>query len=238
MLDPIFSLFGKRIARKLAANHYRPLSFKDLSFAFTDKEGHHYYTWKDFGEMPPARVKGVEAIMLMIDTRMSDKDLALISDEMQALIQGGVISGKSPKDKAEAAAKLMILAQELKYRAKDMIPEDLYYDLAAHCVVREDENPGAMDRTIHTQKVSLFRDAGRQGATFFLTMPIFSDLLGALLTTEAGLLRLLPRWKRSRERREMISRVLSKSVSADTATASTGSPSKSQARRPKAFQRS
>lgn len=235
MPDPIFALFGKRIAKRLAANYYRPLTFKDMTFAFTDTEGHSYYAWQNFGEMPPARVKNIEAIMLMIDLRMSDKDLATISDDQQKLINES-INAKDPRVRSDLMAKLTILAQELKYRAKDLIPEDLYYDLAAHCVVRDDETPGAMDRTIHVQKFNMLRDAGLKGASFFLHMPTFGDLLGALLTTEAGLVRLLPKWRRQKERRAMMMGVLaSKAASVSTTENLKGSPFASRAARSKAM---
>lgn len=226
MPDLIFALFGKRISKRLAANHYRPITHKDMTFAFVGEDGHHYYAWQNFGEMPVNRVKSIEAVMLMLDSRMSDKDIASISDDMQKLIQDGVIASKGQNEKADACAKLMILAQELKYRAKDIIPEDLYYDLAAYCVVREDEDPTTTDRTIHVQKYKMLQDAGRRGGAFFLSMPIFGDLLGASLTTEAGLLRLLPKWRMRAERRQMVSTVLSsKSASPPTTSSSRGSRS-------------
>lgn len=227
MPDLIFALFGKRIAKRLAANHYRPIGFTDMTFAFTTEDGHHYYAWQNFGDMPLVRVKGIEALMVMIDSRMSDKDLSEISDQGVQYVHQ-TIGAKSPKEKSEFLSKMMILWQELKYRAKDIIPEDLYYDLAAHCVVRDDETPGAMDRTIHVQKYKLFQEAGLKGASFFLTMPMFGDLLGASLTTEAGLLRLLPKWKRQTERRRMMTGVLSSPKgSAGTTNTSSGSSSAS-----------
>lgn len=237
MIDPIFYLFGKRIAKKLAANNYRPAGFNDLTFAFTDKEGHIYYSWQNFGEMPVVRIKAIEGVLLMIDRRMSDKDIAQIADDQIALIQDGIIASKDKKDRAESCAKLTVLAQELKYRARDIIPEDLYYDLAAYCVIRQDEKPNATDRTIHVEKMNMLKEAGKEGASFFLHTPIFADLLGASLTTEAGLLQLLPRWTRMRERKQSLRQALSQKLSGGTTTASTGSPSGSRAIVPKVTRR-
>lgn len=237
-MDLIFSLFGKRIAKRLAANHYRPKDFTDMTFAFTGDDGHAYYAWQNFGEMPLNRVKGIEAIMLMIDRRMSDQDVNKIADQIQSNVQDGIISSKTKEEKADAAAKVMVLTNELKYRAKDIIPEDLYYDLAAHCVVRDDESPVMMDRQIHVQKLNMLRDAGQRGASFFLSMPMFSDLLGASLTTEAGLMRLLPKWRQRKERQAMVETVISsKKPSQPIGNTSTGSSSGWRPTRPKAFKR-
>lgn len=224
-------------SKKLAENFYRPTSFSDLTFAFTDREGRKYYSWQNFGEIPPIRTKAIEAVLLMIDRRLSDKDIAEIADNIISLVQDGIIALKEKKDRAEAAAKLTVLAQELKYRAKDIIPEDLYYDLAAYCVVRDDERPNATDRTIHEEKWTMLKEAGKEGASFFLHTPIFGDLLGASLTTEAGLLQLLPRWTRMKERKANLTQVLSAKLSGGTTTASSGSPSGSRAIIPKATKR-
>ena len=64
-----------------------------------------------------------------------------------------------------------------------------------------------MDQTIHMEKFAFLRDAGTKGASFFLHTPLFTQLLRGSLTSEQGLMQLLPIWNREKRRRETISQV-------------------------------
>lgn len=230
----IYRLFGNHIKRKLAEGAYRPKDFTGLSFAFTDTQGHAYYTWANVGDMPPSRIKQVEALMRQAEEGMSRKDIESIGKEIKRVVMEQALPAKGAAAISEANARIVVLADELTKRT-GIIPEDVFYDLAATCAVREDEEPASIDRIIHVDKFTTFQSAGRAGLAFFTPLPTFNALLSASVTTEEGFVRLLTSWTKTRGRTgKVMEAIASPTGSAATAKTSTGSPSALRAARPKA----
>lgn len=223
----IYRLFGKYIARKLAENAYRPKDFTGLSFAFAGTDGHAYYTWAQVGDMPPYRIKNVMALMRQAEEAMSTKDIATISGAIKKTVMEAALPAKSDKEKSEALTRIIVLADELTYRADGIIPEDVFFDLAATCAVRDDENPNTIDRTVHLEKYTMIQQAGRAGADFFTRWPMFSDLVSASVTTQEGYARWLTNWTLRKKRLEAVLQVTSFERGSGTTTkSSSGSPSR------------
>lgn len=220
-------LFPKTYRRRLESNAYRPKNFGGLSFAFKGTDGKAYYSWAQVGDMPPYRIKNVMALMRQADEAMSTKDIATIAAAIKATVMEGALPAKSDKDKSEALTRIIVLADELTYRADGIIPEDVFFDLAATCAVREDEDPRTIDRTIHLEKYTMIQQAGRAGADFFTGWPMFSDLVSASVTTQEGYARWLTNWMLRKKRLEAVLQVTSlEKGSAPTTKSSSGSPSR------------
>lgn len=205
-MDLIFSLFGRRIARKLAEDHYRPRNFTDLSFAFTDKEGRKYYAYRNLSELPTSRFTNLQSVLRMADAGMDRKEAKWLGDQILKS-NDKLRTAKSAEQRRNAHAELDVLAKQVLIERAEVIPEDVYYDMAATCCVREDEDPGVIDMTIHLQKFAFLRDAGHHGASFFLHMPLFDQLLQRSLTSEAALIELLPIWNREKRKIQTIREV-------------------------------
>lgn len=224
-----YRLLGKGIKAQLAKDAMRPRGFDGLTFAYTGTDGFAYYAWQDTGQMPPVRFQEVENLMLIADRGLSDKNLTELLDAQEGVLMNEVLKAKGDKALSRAVAKAVKLGGEIKARKSEIIPEEVYYNLAAVCVAREDENPGALDRAIHQQKVDMLRQAGRAGADFFTRSPVLSTLLGASLTTEAGFVELLTRWASQERRMSALLKVIStESTSESTRGPSTNSPTGSQ----------
>lgn len=230
----IYRLFGAHINRKLAENSLRPKGFDGLSFAFTGTDGKAYYSWANVGDMPPSRIKQVEALMRQAEEGMSRKDIESIGKEIKRVVMEQALPAKGAAAISEANARIVVLADELTKRT-GIIPEDVFYDLAATCAVREDEDPRTIDRSIHLQKFTMIQAAGRAGHDFFTALPTFSALVSASVTTEEGFVRLLTNWSKTRGRIGKVMQAIASPTASDaTAKTSTGSPSASRAARPKA----
>lgn len=230
----IYRLFGAHIKRKLAENSLRPSGFDGLSFAFTGTDAKAYYTWANVGDMPPSRIKQVEALMRQAEDGMSRKDIDAIGREIKRVVMEQALPAKGAAAVSEANARIVVLADELSRRSAGIIPEDVFYDLAATCAVREDEDPRTIDRAIHLQKFTMIQAAGRAGHDFFTSLPTFSALVSASCTTVEGFARLLTTWTTNRDRMSKVFQAISSpSASKNSGKPSTASPSASQAAPPK-----
>lgn len=190
-------------------------------FAFRDLQGVEYYGWPDLQDMPPERVNQIEDVILQIDASISRHTLEAIADAM-ILNSGAALEAKDPKAKTLAIQKVMTLANELKMRPTNIIPEDCYIALAAICAVRKDEDPYTFDKTIQAEKMAAFRSAGRAGHAFFTQTGAFQNYVGAMRTTEDALKSFLVSWIYSQKRTEAALRICAYPSSEPSAMPSSG----------------
>ena len=230
MLEKLaFKIWGADFHRLHAANEMRGNGREGMVFAFHGPDGKAYYSWKDVADVPPVRLKRIEEILLWVDAKTTRPTLEKLAEDVNKQLLN-VIRRKKEEERSSEAAKISVLITEILLRASHVIPEELYYQMAATCVVREDENAKAFDETIHEAKTAMLRAAGQAGATFFTRAATFKQLLGAWLTSEDGFRELLINWTMERERIKSVRRYLSsESVSKNTDASSTTSPSASPA---------
>lgn len=208
MPDLIYRLFGARINRQFAAMQLRPKGFDGMILAFRAPDGKAYYTWSDLSDLPAIRTKQLERTMIWMDARTTGKTLEEYGED-QAKALAAICAEPDKQKRWTAATRLGALYAELILRGSNVIPEDLYYDLAATLAIAEDEAPSTFDGTLHQAKMDLFKSAARSGSAFFLTLPILKSLLGSLLSSEAGFRELLISWMiqegRAKTAREVLS---------------------------------
>ena len=195
----LFWLFGKRIHRYIAAGLLRPKDFEGMQHAFTDPAGKAYWTWMDITDMAPVRQKHIERCMMMASAGIGEKVLGELCDATEARIMEAVKANK-PEERSKVLAKAIQLVGEMRRRPKEVIPEEVWYDLCAVFAIREDENPRSFDPVIHEQKVAMLTKAGRAGHDFFTGLPVLKKVLGSLLTSEAAFTELLSAWAAQRGR--------------------------------------
>lgn len=199
----LFRLFGPSIHRYLAAGSLRPSGFNGMEFAFSGLDGHAYYTWTDIGEMTPTRQKHIERCMRMSDAGIGQNTLDELCDLGEAAIMEAVKGGATAK-KSNPLTRATYIFGEIRNRPRNVIPEEVYYDIAALFAVRDDEDPRSFDAGIHGQKIQMLRDAGAKGHDFFDKLSGFKRLLGSLLTTEHAFIELLSSWTAQRAHMEAI----------------------------------
>ena len=228
-----FKIWGADFHRMHAANEMRGTGREGMVFAFHGPDGKAYYSWKDIADIPPIRLKRIEEILLWVDAKTTRPTLEKLAQDVNAqLIK--VVSEKKQEVRSSEAAKVTVLITETLLRASHVIPEELYYQMAACCIVREDENAKAFDETTHEAKTAMLRAAGQAGATFFTRAATFRQLLGAWLTSEDGFRELLISWTMERERIRSARQVLgfekgSKSTAASSMTSPSASPATTSA---------
>jgi hypothetical protein len=227
MIGLVYRLYGERIKRLLSDGYFKPQTLADLRFAYTGPDGHAYYSWDDISLLPACRIKRIEGMLLWADAGLDSTRLRDITGMLDVALMG-VLKCKNDDQRSKAIARATRLNGELTSRTNDVIPEDIYYEMAALTICREGEDPTTIDPDIHNQKREMLRQAGRAGASFFVSMPAFRSVLRASLTTEEGLSELLLSWYQDRRTWEAKRQVYtSGNGSPSTERSSTTSPSAS-----------
>mgnify|MGYP001021999903 CR=1 FL=1 len=129
MMRLLFWLFGKAIRRHIAQD--RPRGMAGLERAFSGLDGKDYFGWPDVGQMPPVRQKHIERCLAIANAGISEKTLEELCDLADAANMDAM-KAESAKDRAKAHSRIAFVLGEIRNRPKNVIPEDVYYDLAAH----------------------------------------------------------------------------------------------------------
>jgi hypothetical protein len=206
----LFLLFGPAIHRYIAKGYIRPKGFDGMSVAFSGLDGRSYWTWQDLGEMPPVRQKHIERCLKFADAGIGEKALNELCDLAEAANMDAMKATKADL-KSKAHSKVAYLIGEIRNRPRNVIPEEVYMDMAAVFAVREDEDPRKFDPAIHGQKIEMLTKAMKDGHDFFGVLPALKTLLGSLLTTEAACIELLSEWAAQRARMAAIRATFGKS---------------------------
>lgn len=201
MMRLLFWLFGKAIRRHIAQD--RPRGMAGLERAFSGLDGKDYFGWPDVGQMPPVRQKHIERCLAIANAGISEKTLEELCDMADAANMDAM-KAESAKDRAKAHSRIAFVLGEIRNRPKNVIPEDVYYDLAACFAIREDEDARAFDPVTHGEKIEMLRKAGRGGADFFGQLSGFRKLVGLSLTTEGAFIELLSSWTSQRTRMQAV----------------------------------
>lgn len=144
----------------------KPLSIKDLEFAFVGLDGRKYYHFKDMNNLPLDRFAYRKTILAWMDLGLNKKEITdLIATGREALYTG--LKGNS-----KASSDIGFIFNEMEYRGDMVLHTELLYQFIAVHYVREDESPDGLDATIQMQKVESFKkEVSEKGSSFFLTMP-------------------------------------------------------------------
>lgn len=194
MIRLLFYLFGPAILRHIEQTRKRPQGFDGMEYAYTmgSKE---YWTWVDITSMPASRQKHIERALKFADAHISPETLDTLCTMMEEHLAVGMKRGK---DADKALLRVAHISQELRRRPKDIIPEEVFYDLCAIFVAREGEDPRTFDPAIHHEKVQAITEAGRAGHDFFTQPPALRRLLGSSLTTAQAFADLQTSWMAER----------------------------------------
>lgn len=172
----LFYLFGRAIHRHIERSRLRPAGFDGMEYAYTI-DGTDYYTWADLSMLPAARQKHIERCLKFIDAQISEEVLDQHLDLLEQHLAAGMKRGK---DADKSLLRAAHITQELRRRPKDIIPEEVFYDLCALMVACDGEDPRTFDPAIHTKKIEKITAAGRAGHDFFTRPPGLRLLLASL----------------------------------------------------------
>jgi hypothetical protein len=179
---------------------------EDCEFLFNDGK-YDYFKYKDEKVIPLTRLKNIHATQILLDSRLSN-------DELSTLIEIGVENAEKAFNEVKQSNRIGRMEKvfwaftEMKQRKERlMFHPTLLIELAAWTIIREDEEPGEVNMSIHEQKIELFR--GKGGEIPFLLQ---GNIGKALIKPEKYLENITALWELTKaevaEENEMYKKIL------------------------------
>ena len=156
----------KDIASDLSKTQNRKWEHGSLEYRFTDSDGLKYYAFPTELELPLSRFIQMRTYATWFESNLTKENLRVIVDKINKLLEEGI--SKLSRGQRVNMVKIAALTQEIVTRDEMIKDPDLIYNLICIQLVREDEDPGVFDESIHQQKVSKCMEEIKEGNTFFL----------------------------------------------------------------------
>ena len=167
-MSVFYRCFEKGFLRYLNKKNEIKLTKDNLVFAFHDLEGKGYYRFSKELELPLCRAAKIQEYVMWLVRGCSKHEYLNLIEVADAALSCGLKDGKG-------ISKLGHALNELKYRCKMVVHDELFYNILAVQYIRSDEDPTGFSSEIHQQKVDAFINLNKSGDTFFLAI---QDLLG------------------------------------------------------------
>lgn len=159
MLNWIEKKMLNRICKKMGVK----VTKDNLIFAFHDLEGNGYYKFPKGLELPLSRIAKVQEYLMWLSKGVSQEEYLKALEIAEEAMNNGI------KD-AKGMAKIGFVLGELKERSKMVIHDELFYNIIACQMVRQDESVTEFNNEIHMQKVEAFKELDKINDTFFLNI--------------------------------------------------------------------
>lgn len=159
MLNWIEKKMLNRICKKMGVK----VTKDNLIFAFHDLEGNGYYKFPKGLELPLSRIAKVQEYLMWLSKGVSQEEYLKALEIAEEAMNNGI------KD-AKGMAKIGFVLGELKERSKMVIHDELFYNIIACQMVRQDESVTEFNNEIHMQKVEAFKELDKMNDTFFLNI--------------------------------------------------------------------
>lgn len=160
--EALYAEFKARFMKEI--DDRKPLSTKDLEFAFIANDGKKYYHFTNHELMPIERFAVKKKLL-------SWMAISLDSNEFDSLIETGKAALNEGLKTGKGAAKIGFILTEMEARrGKMVVHTELLYQFIALHYVREDELADTYSDIIQMEKVEVFKkEVAEKGSSFFLT---------------------------------------------------------------------
>lgn len=160
--EALYAEFKARFMKEI--DDRKPLSTKDLEFAFIANDEKKYYHFTNHELMPLERFAVKKKLL-------SWMAISLDSNEFDSLIETGKAALNEGLKTGKGAAKIGFILTEMEARrGKMVIHTELLYQFIALHYVREDEPADTYSDIIQMEKVEVFKkEVAEKGSSFFLT---------------------------------------------------------------------
>lgn len=199
MLRLIFNLFEKRFIKYLNKKNAIKLTKDNLNLSFYDDEGRGYYKFSKDIELPMTRLAKLQEYLMWLSKGISKEEYVKALEFAKQGLEGGIKDGKG-------LAKIGFVLHELIDRSEMVIHDELFFNIIAVQLIRDDESPTEFNNEIQMQKVAAFKALNSKDDSFFLNIQEFLEQLNLSSTTKDQLEKLL---KESQVLRGAMERMLS-----------------------------
>lgn len=152
------------------------LTKENLVYSFSDNEGNAYYKFPKDLDIPIMRLAKIKEFLMWLQKGVDPKEYA----SMLKLIK---VNAATSHNNTEAQARVVWGATELENRQKMVLHDELFYNLIAVQLIRQDELVGKYNHEIQMQKVEAFKELDSMGDGFFLHIAEYLQQLGLSNTT-------------------------------------------------------
>lgn len=138
----------------------KPLTHSGLEKVFVDINGKQLYKFPTDMHLPVERFGQKKKLLQALNKGLTDAE----DEEMDNAIAEIVLNGTNL---LEIKKRVSGVLGEKQTRRKLVIHADIFYQLVAVELVREDENPEVYDNELQMDKVKTFKKMTRDGSTYF-----------------------------------------------------------------------
>ncbi len=182
--EKFFQRNEKEFLQYLHKKNGTKLTKENLVFSFFDLDGKGYYKFPKDLALPMARLGKLQEFMTWLSAGITGDEMDKMLDSMESAIMEGLKTGKS-------AAKIGWAISELRERKKMIVHEELFYNIIAIQIIRDDEMPTEFNNDIQMAKVNAFRKLNTENDTFFLNIHEYLTALNWSNITKDELLNIL-----------------------------------------------
>lgn len=141
-----------------------------LVYSFNDLDGNSYSKFQTETGLPMARLGKLHEYIKWLSAGITGDELEIIIDQADKAIMECVKSGKN-------WSKIGWALSEIKDRKNMIIHDELFYNIIAVQLIRQDESITEFNNEIQMQKVASFRRLNTENDTFFLNIHEFLKAL-------------------------------------------------------------
>lgn len=171
----IWSLLGEGLFKYNAKQQNKGFENYSLEYRFTDSNGLKYYGFSSEIDVPVDRYIALQKYAKWLNSNITKDSLGVILDKMNSLIEDGVVQKKTGQKMN--VVKLAALINELKERHEMILEDQIIYNIICVQLIREDEEIGVFNKTIHQEKVDQCIKEIEDGNDFFLQSLEYSRLI-------------------------------------------------------------
>lgn len=205
--------FWKIMKPWMLKRYYRELSRtvgkEDLDPSIIDDQGRMYYEFPgDAMNLPVARLMKQKEYMEWLSAGINQNNLHMLLTATQEHLVEALKVTQDKKKFAKAMAKVNALISQIDQRREQIIPLDLFINMLAVMLVREDEDPAKFQETIHQEKCDYFMQHIDDYGFFFRTAA-FVKLSKQLSLSKAAWRHHLKSWLASEEELRSVLNIIS-----------------------------
>lgn len=160
------------------------LTKENLTFSFFDLEGNGYYKFPKELALPMLRLGKLQEYMAWLSAGITGEEMDKMLDAVDKAITDGLKNNKN-------ASKVGWLVSEIRDRKKMIVNPELFYNIIAIQMIRDDESPTEFNNEIQMQKVEAFKRLNTENDTFFLNIQEYLKALNWSNITREELINIL-----------------------------------------------
>jgi hypothetical protein len=172
-----FNKYEKEFFAYLNKKNSVKITKDNLALSFFDLDGNAYYKFPKELELPITRTAKVQEYLMWLSKGISPDEYLKALDVADKALTEGLLNKKG-------GAKIGFILEELKDRCKMVIHDELFYNIIAAQIIRQDESITEFNNEIHLQKVAAFKELDQTNDTFFLNIQEYLEVFGLLSITK------------------------------------------------------